>query len=153
MKKVMVLSLAFLFVMTPIMLAAEQSPAWKWARVQGEITSINSVDKQIVVDGVTVQVTDLTVIMMLQVPISFEDLAPAEPVEVPDWLLESKPSEGAVPAEPAPISESIVPPPAPEGLPDWLESGAPPSDVDPELMELFASAVPDEVPDETMFPT
>jgi len=74
MKKVMVLSLAFLFVMTPVMLAADQSPAWKWARVQGEITSINSVDKQIVVDGVTVQVTSFTVIMMLQVPISFDDL-------------------------------------------------------------------------------
>lgn len=49
-------------------------------------------------------------------PIPDEDLAPAEPAEVPAWLQEAMPGAGVPAEEPAPLVDEIVTPPQPEGL-------------------------------------
>ena len=53
---------------------------------------------------------------------AFEELPPAVPAEIPDWLADQMPGELVKAAEPAPLSEEIVPPPAPAELPEWLSS-------------------------------
>ncbi|MFC1961005.1 hypothetical protein ACFLYO_09870, partial [Chloroflexota bacterium] len=67
-----------------------------------------------------------------------EDLAPAEPAELPDWLQDAMPGAEAD-MEPAPLVEDIVEPPQPEGLPSWLddETAAP---APPDEAELAAIA-------------
>ncbi len=50
-----------------------------------------------------------------------EEVAPAEPAELPPWLLEAIPGEeAAAPAGPAPLVEEIVEPPQPADLPAWI---------------------------------
>ena len=75
---------------------------------------------------------------------AFEEgtLPPPEPAEIPGWLQEAMPEEGAPATEPAPLVEEITEPPQPADLPDWLEEKAP-AEADSELMELLGESAPE----------
>lgn len=74
MRKQWILVLVALFLATAFVYADGPNPAKKWTVIRGEITDIIAADEQIIVDGVTVQVTEDTVIMENKVEITFADL-------------------------------------------------------------------------------
>jgi FlaG/FlaF family flagellin (archaellin) len=70
MKKALIVALSF--VLAASMATAFQGP--KSTRIEGQIAAIDAANLQIVVNGVTVQVTTNTLIRMKDVPITFDDL-------------------------------------------------------------------------------
>ncbi len=68
------------------------------------------------------QAEQLIAVRMSAEEIEEEELPPAIPGELPDWLKDQMPAGFVQAAEPPPLSEEIVAPPEPSGLPDWLSS-------------------------------
>jgi hypothetical protein len=62
------------FLLLGSLFLATADKGYLWVRVEGEITSIDPVEEQIVVDGKTVQVTEDTKIVQEQEEITFNDL-------------------------------------------------------------------------------
>ncbi|HUW19077.1 MAG TPA: DUF5666 domain-containing protein [Sedimentisphaerales bacterium] len=75
MKKVWIMTLAFVLVSSVLVTAAGQKGGPNRTRIEGVITDIDSASQQLSVAGVTVQVTPSTVITMKDELLSFDDLS------------------------------------------------------------------------------
>jgi hypothetical protein len=64
-----------MLLLAPLAFAGGPNPGAPAVRVEGVITAIDAGAQQIVVSGVTVQITPQTTLVMKGVPIAFEDLA------------------------------------------------------------------------------
>jgi hypothetical protein len=74
MKNVWMMALSFVLVSSMLVTAAGQKGKPEITRIEGEISAIDSDNLQLIVGGVTVQVTPDTVITMKEVVLSFYDL-------------------------------------------------------------------------------
>ena len=74
MKKVLMMGLCFVLVSSMLVAAAGRKGEPKATRIEGVITAIDAANQQLSVDGLTVQVTPETVIMMQEQVLSFDDL-------------------------------------------------------------------------------
>jgi hypothetical protein len=82
MKNVWIMALNFVLVSSMLVAAAGHNGEPQRTRIEGVITAIDSGAQQLVVDGVTVQVTPDTLITMKEQLLSFDDLRVAMTVVV-----------------------------------------------------------------------